>query len=615
MTSEHWSSLKLYNLNLNKSNPVKKQFTGFFITFIFKKTSEKDMFVKSTDFKSRKVIHYSLIICILLIQVLIAGFFYNEFVNRKNLTFIEQQLKEIRSLENLEDNSKKELLNAQDFLQKYITSKDSQFLDSYFKSLNKLSQNLDSICHYENKYPRLKNSLASQKKDSANIKRLKVLVDSTYQFSTKSNVKAPADLTEINKYDLGNSLDKFNFNIETKTYSDTVKKKGFFGRLGDAIAGKENVRKESTVITVKQGKDPASVIKKGLDSIINLVDHHYSREVKKMQENVIQRQNNDGTIYKMYSNLLMYSEGLITVYESAIKDSKADLEKEYEKQNSKNNRIRTNLIFGALILMFIVSILIMLLTRIAFIYERKLKEANKQINENLKFKNRILGMLSHELRSPLKIIGIFINRINKKTDDEKIKEYLKSISYTNDSLLIQANQILEYTKNQAVENKLIPVVFNLKNEITSILNSVEPYVETRNNKLIVNENINPDIVVYSDNKKINQVFMNIIGNANKFTENGEIRVTAATEALDENTIRLTTKISDSGIGIAQSDLEKIFEPYYQGILSEDVENLGAGLGLSLCKEIVELYGGNISVSSEVNKGTTVLFSVNLNKNK
>ncbi len=573
------------------------------------------MFVKSTDFKSRKVIHYSLIICILLIQVLIAGFFYNEFVNRKNLTFIEQQLKEIRSLENLEDNSKKELLNAQDFLQKYITSKDSQFLDSYFKSLNKLSQNLDSICHYENKYPRLKNSLASQKKDSANIKRLKVLVDSTYQFSTKSNVKAPADLTKINKYDLGNSLDKFNFNIETKTYSDTVKKKGFFGRLGDAIAGKENVRKESTVITVKQGKDPAAVIKKGLDSIINLVDRYYSREVKKMQVNVIQRQNNDGTIYKMYSNLLMYSEGLITVYESAIKNSKADLEKEYEKQNSKNNRIRTNLIFGALILMFIVSILIMLLTRIAFIYERKLKEANKQINENLKFKNRILGMLSHELRSPLKIIGIFINRINKKTEDEKIKEYLKSISYTNDSLLIQANQILEYTKNQAVENKLIPVVFNLKNEITSILNSVEPYVETRNNKLIVNENINPDIVVYSDNKKINQVFMNIIGNANKFTENGEIRVTAATEALDENTIRLTTKISDSGIGIAQSDLEKIFEPYYQGILSEDVENLGAGLGLSLCKEIVELYGGNISVSSEVNKGTTVVFSINLNKNK
>ena len=113
---------------------------------------------------------------------------------------------------------------------------------------------------------------------------------------------------------------------------------------------------------------------------------------------------------------------------------------------------------------------------IDFIYERKLNKANKRIKENLNFKNRILGMLSHELRSPLKIIGLFINKINKKTNDDSIKEYLKSISFTNNTLLIQANQILEYTKNQQVENKLIPVVFNLKNEINAILTSIKPYM-------------------------------------------------------------------------------------------------------------------------------------------
>lgn len=106
---------------------------------------------------------------------------------------------------------------------------------------------------------------------------------------------------------------------------------------------------------------------------------------------------------------------------------------------------------------------------------------------------------------------------------------------------MQANQILEYTKNQAVENKLVPTVFNLKNEITSILNSIEPYIETRNNKFVINENINPDLVVYSDNKKINQVFMNILGNANKFTENGQIIVTATVEPINEKTVSLTAK--------------------------------------------------------------------------
>ena len=179
---------------------------------------------------------------------------------------------------------------------------------------------------------------------------------------------------------------------------------------------------------------------------------------------------------------------------------------------------------------------------------------------------------------------------------------------------MQANQILEYTKNQQVENKLIPVVFNLNEEIDSILNSIEPYIETRNNKFIINKNINPEIEVYSDNTKINQIFMNILGNANKFTENGEITVNITTKPIDENTISLHTIISDTGVGISKSDLENIFEPYYQGILSDKVENLGAGLGLSLCKEIVELYTGNIAVSSEQNKGTTVDFTINLNIN-
>ncbi|WP_415325923.1 sensor histidine kinase [Chryseobacterium sp. MMS23-Vi53] len=521
-------------------------------------------------------------------------------------------------MENLTDNSKKELMNAQDYLQKYVISKDEKFLSSYFNSLNKLGKNLDSIGHYENKYPRLKNDLSAQKKDSLEIKKLKVLIDSTYSFSTRPVFKTNYDVPKLEKYTPDFNFDKFD--VETKTYTDTVKKKGLFGRLGDAISGKETVRKDSTVVTVKQGKKPiSSLIKSDFDSIMRLANNHYFGEVKKIQVNVVDqaalKKNNEDKVYKMFSNLLTYSDGLMNIYESAIKGSKADLEKEYEKQNSKNNKIRTQLIFGAMILMFIVSILIMFLTRIAFIYERRLNAANKQIKENLNFKNRILGMLSHELRSPLKIIGLFINRINKKTDDEKIKEYLKSISFTNDTLLMQANQILEYTKNQAVENKLIPTVFNLKNEISSILNSIEPYIETRNNKFVIHENINPDLVVYSDNKKINQVFMNILGNANKFTENGEISVTTTVVPVDENVVSLTTKIKDTGAGISKSDLEKIFEPYYQGVLSEDVENLGAGLGLSLCKEIVALYDGDISVESEMNKGTTVTFTVNLNINK
>jgi len=572
------------------------------------------MVKKSMSFRLRKVVQYSLIFCILLIQCIIAGFFYNEFINRRNLNFIEKQLKEVHVLENLTDDSRKELINAQDFFQKYVMSEDKQFLESYFNSVNKLTKNLDSINNFKYQNPRLKKILASHKKESGETKDLKLLVDSTYQFSNKSNFRVRDELPKTTKYNLNYDFDKFE--VQTKTFSDTVKKKGLFGRLGDAISGKENVRKDSVVVTVKSGK-PLDVptIKGEVDSIVNSINNHYSKEIQKIQLNVTQNKDNSGKFYTTFSNLLIYSNQLMSIYEFAVKDSKADLEKEYADQDSESNKIRKYLVFGLMVLMFIVSILIMYFTRIAFIYERKLNAANKQISENLNFKNRILGMLSHELRSPLKIIGIFINRINKKTTDESIKEYLKSISFTNNTLLMQANQILEYTKNQHVENKLIPVVFNLKNEITSILTSIEPYIETRNNKFIVHQNIDPNIVVFSDNTKINQVFMNILGNANKFTENGQITVDTSAEKTNENTVTLTTKISDTGAGISKSDLEKIFEPYYQGVLSNEVENLGAGLGLSLCKEIVELYGGTISVDSEKNEGTMVSFIINLELNQ
>lgn len=106
--------------------------------------------------------------------------------------------------------------------------------------------------------------------------------------------------------------------------------------------------------------------------------------------------------------------------------------------------------------------------------------------------------------------------------------------------------------------------------------------------------------------------MNILGNANKFTENGQIKLDLATEMAGNDKIVLTTVISDTGSGISETDLKKIFEPYYQGMVSDEIDNLGAGLGLNLCKEIVELFSGDISVASELRKGTLVTFRINLN---
>lgn len=563
-------------------------------------------------FKYRKIVHYSLILCILFIQLLIAAFFYNEFVKNKKLAFFEKQLGEINTLERLTEKSRVEFSNAQGSLQKFMTSKDEKDLNGYFSSLRALDANLSNINLYENKFPKIKEVHTKSEEDFSANGNLKKLIDSTQKYSSDVNLNMQNDLPNFKKFDLDYNFDKFDVILDTKVYRDTIKKKGLFGRLGDAISGNGDRDKDSVVITVRNGEMPTSKsIKADFDRIIRQVNKHYVVENNKIKVKVKDNQAGGEQFYRIFNDLFIYSNGLMNVYEDAIQSSKLDLQKEFEKQRAKNNKIRTNLIFGAMILMFIVSILIMILTRMAFVYERKLSDANEQINEHLNFKNRILGMLSHELRSPLKIMDIFIKRIKKKTNDESIQEYLKSISFTNNTLLIQANQILDYTKNHQIENKIIPVQFNLKEEIDSILNSVQPYIETRNNRFIVKENIASDIVVFSDNNKINQIFMNILGNANKFTEEGQIEVDTKAVKTDAETVKLTTVIKDSGVGISKEDLEKIFEPYYQGIISDKVENLGAGLGLSLCKELVGLYSGEINVDSEKNVGTRVEFSLNL----
>lgn len=118
---------------------------------------------KFLNFKLRKIVHYSLILCILLVQVIIAVFFYNEFTNEKKLKFIESQLKDSKALGGLTENSRKNFTEAQNYLQKYMVSQDDKDLKLYFESLKKLKGNFDKIGEYESLSPGLKNSIAQQK--------------------------------------------------------------------------------------------------------------------------------------------------------------------------------------------------------------------------------------------------------------------------------------------------------------------------------------------------------------------------------------------------------------------------------------------------------------------
>lgn len=560
--------------------------------------------------KYRQFIHYTLILCTLLIQTVILVFFYNEYFNEKKLAAIGKQLEDIRLMKRMAEDSKNELNHARDHLQKYLTHENRENLDMYFESLQKLTANIEKIKTGENDFPELSQKPVNDSTETLEINELKTLIETAYEESKKPLPKQQPP--EIKKINLEKNIEEFD--IEVSKVEDSVRKKKFIPRVIDAIKGEVSVKTDTVYISSKYGSTvDTAQIKHEIENTVSEIDKHYQSEIQKYKAHLSNVNSKTNRFYLIYDNLITASSELMDIYDRSVQELSSKFENDYSEQNSINTKIRKYTIMALMVLTFIVLILLMYYTRQLFVYENELKLANQRIGNHLNFKNRILGMLSHEIRSPLKIMNIFIDRIGRKTDDKSILENLKSIKFTNDSLLIQANQILEYTKDQTRYLEMNSVKFNLKNEIDSILEIFKPYIESAHNSFMISNQLAADLEVLADHAKIHQVFTNILGNATKFTQNGEIKVTVGSEPVDEKTIKMKVLVADTGIGISESDIEKIFEPYYKGVISDEVENMGAGLGLNLCREIIQLFDGNISVKSSLGKGTEVEFEMNLKK--
>lgn len=140
---------------------------------------------------------------------------------------------------------------------------------------------------------------------------------------------------------------------------------------------------------------------------------------------------------------------------------------------------------GCIFLMLLILIALFWLTRLAFNYEKQLITAQQKLLQNLSFKNRIVGMISHEIRSPLNIISIYSRNLLKHVTDNDTKESLQAIDFTTHSLSLLANQILDFSKNENKSLTLNKSTFNLKTELNDITKSLTRFAEHNGNKLTV----------------------------------------------------------------------------------------------------------------------------------
>lgn len=561
-------------------------------------------------FQHRKIIHYTLLASVIFLQVIVVVIWYNETANESKITKTLNSLNSLNKISNFTSKINNSFIDSQRSFNAYTSNKNQASLEKHIVSLKEIRHLIDSLNLVTIKDKEFMKILAEKQQLGSEISALKSDIDSIIMMQLDLNKNSTPKVFKLNKFEYKNILNSID--IESYIKTDSVSRKGLFSRIGDALAGTINVQKEQLNITVTMKYMNKIVSGSIEDQIVNLftvTNKYYENQFINLKNSFASLDEQNSKLIELNNKLQTLLPEIILNYNKSLNVLQKDTQKQLQSQYETNKKVKNYTIVMLIVLMFIISIILLSFTRLAFEYEKRLTTAQTQIRQSLNFKNRIMGMISHEIRSPLSIISIYSKMIGSSVKDTEIKETFESIQFTTNSLLLLANQILEYSKDENQSPKLKNKNFYLKNEINQIISSMSSLVETKGNKIEVTTNLVADYEVYSDATKIHQLFYNIIGNANKFTKNGLISIAIDSENITGKKLNLKVAIQDNGIGISENDLKNIFELYYQGIVSGKVNDLGVGLGLNLCKEIVELFGGEISIESEEGNGTKVVFNL------
>jgi PAS domain S-box-containing protein len=241
-------------------------------------------------------------------------------------------------------------------------------------------------------------------------------------------------------------------------------------------------------------------------------------------------------------------------------------------------------------------------------YEFELIKAKNEAINAKKVKEVFLANMSHELRTPINgIIGIS-NLLGNTPLEPQQKEMIRLLETSSQSLLGVVNDILDISKIESGKFSIVRKEINLKELLKSVTDILRFKSDEKLVKLVLDIDSTVPNYIEADGLRLNQILMNLLGNAIKFTEKGQVTLKVFAKNQNSNSVDISFSIIDTGIGIPARRLERIFESYVQAEDDTTSKYGGTGLGLTIVKKLAELKGGTIKVTSDLGKGSTFTFT-------
>jgi signal transduction histidine kinase len=498
------------------------------------------------------------------------------------------------------------LHQAEDLFQSSLVDEDANKARAYQSKLSLAFAEIDTLLNMQHDTARLNPEQRAQLHTWHNqkIKLSADLLSARHDFdSLLTNYSELNTATAQNKLAVKSSQ-KIQSSSDTINQPGKLKRKGFFARIKEAIKNKNAYASGSGGVVINHR---TRIYVDSVTQKLRTKDKsNYLNKLRQLQQSNSKLQETQRQLIALNMRITHKMEQLII----AIKDINYSLT-DALKGMAFNSYLETTSLLNKLYLVALLLLLAFAVLLIVFVIrlgqsEGLLLKENERAVRIARQKQDLLLHMSHEIRNPLTSINGFLYIFSRTTLTPKQSEMLGTVRASSDLLLQTLNDTLDAAKMESSELKIHQDPFCPDKTLKEVIESMAFSADKKQLELSYHFEGDTEAEVLGDSFRLKQIIVNLVSNAIKYTETGNVKI-KATLKLTDNKGGLTVDIIDTGAGISQEQQVSLFSKYYQTNSAKG--NTGTGLGLYICKQLIELQKGSISVKSDTGKGSTFSFEI------